>query len=81
MIDEGIIRNLDALGRIVVPKEMRKLLCVKEGDPVRIIKNNDSIIIKKCKNSCVFCEAEDNIFEFQNMCICKDCKDKLMQIK
>ncbi len=43
MVEEGIVRRLDDLGRIVIPKEMRKLMNVKEKDFVRIIKQNNSI--------------------------------------
>ena len=32
----GIVRRIDALGRIVIPKEMRKSLYLAEGDPVDI---------------------------------------------
>ncbi len=30
----GIVRRIDDLGRIVVPKEIRKVLRIREGDPV-----------------------------------------------
>ena len=29
----GIVRRVDDLGRIVIPKEIRRTLCVREGDP------------------------------------------------
>lgn len=44
----GIIRRLDELGRIVIPKEIRKTLRINEGDSVEIFTDNDqSVIIKK----------------------------------
>ena len=52
MNDEGIIRSLDPMGRVVIPKEMRKLLNVMDGDKVRIIKKNNSVIIKRVAGSC-----------------------------
>ena len=43
----GIIRNVDPLGRVVIPKEMRKILGINEGDPLEIAKVNNDIILRK----------------------------------
>ena len=39
MLDTGIIRRIDELGRVVIPKEIRKKLRIKEGDPLEIYSN------------------------------------------
>ena len=43
----GIIRRIDDLGRIVVPKELRKTLRIKNGDSLEIFVDNEDIILKK----------------------------------
>ena len=44
----GIVRRIDDLGRIVVPKEIRRTLRIREGDPLEIFTDTDgSIILKK----------------------------------
>ncbi len=43
----GIVRRIDDLGRIVIPKEIRKTLRIKEGDPLEISIINDNILLKK----------------------------------
>ena len=44
----GIIRKIDDLGRIVIPKEIRKTLRIKEGDPLEIFTDkNGEVILKK----------------------------------
>jgi len=43
----GITRRIDELGRIVVPKEIRYNLGIRDGDPLEIYTENNAIIIKK----------------------------------
>lgn len=44
----GIIRRMDDLGRIVIPKEIRRALCIQEGDPLEIMTDEfGNIIIQK----------------------------------
>ena len=43
----GIIRRIDDLGRIVIPKELRKNLRIKNGDTLEVFVDMDSIILKK----------------------------------
>lgn len=47
MQNTGIIRRVDELGRIVVPKEIRRMLRIKEGDPVEIYNEKDQVVVKK----------------------------------
>jgi AbrB family transcriptional regulator (stage V sporulation protein T) len=43
----GIVRRIDDLGRVVVPKEIRRTLRIREGDPMEIFTNKDGEIILK----------------------------------
>lgn len=43
----GIVRRIDELGRIVVPKELRKNLRIKEGDSIEIFTGSDGEVILK----------------------------------
>ena len=44
----GVVRRIDELGRIVIPKEIRKTLRIKENDNLDIyVDNNENIILKK----------------------------------
>lgn len=43
----GIVRRIDELGRIVIPKEIRRTLKIKEGDSLEIYMNEESEIILK----------------------------------
>ncbi|PLR95234.1 AbrB/MazE/SpoVT family DNA-binding domain-containing protein [Bacillus sp. T33-2] len=43
----GIVRKTDQLGRIVIPKEVRKKFEINENDPLEIFVDEDSIILQK----------------------------------
>lgn len=43
----GVIRRIDELGRIVIPKEIRKNLRIRNGDSLEIFLESDSIVLKK----------------------------------
>lgn len=43
----GIVRRIDDLGRVVVPKEIRRVLRIREGDPLEIYTSNTGEIILK----------------------------------
>ena len=40
----GVVRRIDDLGRVVIPKEIRKTLRIKEGDPLEIFTDKDTVI-------------------------------------
>lgn len=43
----GIVRRIDDLGRVVIPKEIRRVLRIREGDPLEIFTENDGEVILK----------------------------------
>ena len=43
----GIVRRIDELGRVVIPKEIRRTLRLKEGDPLEIFTTHDELTLKK----------------------------------
>lgn len=74
MKSTGVIRRIDELGRIVIPKEIRRNLGIRDGENVEIFTDNDSIILKKyyrmstssdLANS--LCELINNEFNYKIM--------------
>ena len=43
----GIIRKIDDLGRVVIPKEIRRTLRIREGDPLEIYTDREGEVILK----------------------------------
>jgi AbrB family transcriptional regulator, transcriptional pleiotropic regulator of transition state genes len=55
MKSTGIVRKVDELGRVVIPVELRKVLNIKEKDPIEIFVDGYQIILKKYTpyNECI----------------------------
>ncbi len=78
MNSTGIIRNLDNMGRVVIPREIRKQLDMTNGtDSFEIFMDGDNIVLKKHKPFCVFCKSQEECIEFENQTVCKSCIEKL----
>ena len=76
----GIVRKVDELGRIVLPKELRVTLNIKEKDPLEIYVDDDGrIVLKKYEPTCVFCGGMNDIVRFYDYNVCKDCRRKLAE--
>ncbi len=43
----GVVRRIDDLGRVVIPKEIRRTLRIKEGDPLEIFTDKEGEVIEK----------------------------------
>ncbi len=73
----GIVRNLDALGRLVIPKELRSSLGLREGGEVEILAEDGHIILKKFDPSCTFCGSTEELMHFRGKLICRACLEQL----
>ena len=43
----GIVRRMDDLGRVVIPKEIRRTLNIREGDALEIYTKDDGVVFRK----------------------------------
>ena len=79
MKSTGIVRKIDELGRVVLPKEIRDVLDIKEKDAIEIFTDNDKIILQKYHPACIFCGDADDVVFFASKRICKACVAKLKE--
>ncbi len=77
MKSTGIVRKVDDLGRIVLPKETRKILDIKEKDSVEIFIDDNKIILAKYEPACILCSGTDNIVYFNGKRVCSSCIEKM----
>lgn len=74
----GIVRRIDQVGRIVLPRELRTLFDLEDNkDAVEIFVEDDKIILKKYEASCIFCGSADDVVTYKNKKVCKACIEKL----
>ena len=74
----GMVRTVDELGRLVIPKELRRLLGLKEGkDSFEIfIDDNKNVILRKYIPGCIVCGDIENLIDVNGIKLCKNCIEK-----
>ncbi|WP_171909349.1 AbrB/MazE/SpoVT family DNA-binding domain-containing protein [Paenibacillus sp. GP183] len=77
----GVVRKVDQLGRIVLPKSLRKRYLMNEGDPVEILVQGDHIILERYRPKCVFCGNMDQVSDFKERHICGTCLGEMNELK
>lgn len=82
MKNTGIVRHVDELGRIVLPKELRKTLDIKEKDPVEIWTEGNTVVLKKygAQDKCNHCGTTENVVKVDDVAICKKCASKVLNV-
>ena len=73
----GIIRKIDELGRLVIPKEIRDLLEMGSGEDVEIRLEGNKVVLTKYTQSCIFCSETSELVEYEGRRICSACIRKL----
>jgi len=73
----GIVRRVDKLGRIVLPKELRVTMDIEENNGLEIYVEGEKICLKKYTPGCIFCGSTENLETYRDKKICQDCRDEL----
>lgn len=75
----GIVRRIDRLGRIVIPKEICKTLNIKENDPLEIFTEDNKILLRKYQPCCIFCGNARDVTTYKEQNICPACIKELTE--
>lgn len=76
MKSTGIVRKMDELGRVVLPKELRDRFGIADKDPVEIFVDGDRIILQKYMPGCAMCGENPGVLSLHQRTgkmICKLC--------
>ena len=74
-----IVRNVDELGRFVIPKEMRKVLGIEKDTPVGIEIEGDRLILRKIDETCRICGTGLNLRKYSHFYLCTDCLREILK--
>ena len=82
MKSTGIVRKIDELGRIVIPKEIRRVFDIEDKvDSLEIFTDDNMIILKKYEPCCVFCKGTNGLTSYEGRNICAECVSKIGGLK
>ncbi|WJM05860.1 AbrB/MazE/SpoVT family DNA-binding domain-containing protein [Paenibacillus sp. PK1-4R] len=76
----GMVRNVDALGRIVLPMELRRTLGIDFGNPFKyfVEEDDERLILRKSRTQeCMFCSSKEGLSYFKEYFICGSCLDQV----
>lgn len=74
----GIVRRVDDLGRIVIPKELRRTFGIEIGTPMEILAGDGNVVLRKYNPGCHICGSVDKPYSERNgIRICGDCLKEL----
>ena len=78
---KGIVRNIDPLGRVTLPIEMRRSAGIGTGDPVDIYFKDGVICIEPCRLQCVCCgTTKAELKEVNGVHMCSKCIDEFKEV-
>jgi AbrB family transcriptional regulator, transcriptional pleiotropic regulator of transition state genes len=77
MTSIGMTRRIDALGRIVVPAELRRVLEIRVGDLLDIRVDDGHLVLAKVERTCVFCTSAEGLNPFRDKLVCVECIERL----
>ena len=78
----GVVRRIDDLGRVVIPKEMCRILGLNSktkesmGSQIEIVLNGDEIVLRKYEPGCKCCGEIRELKEFMGERLCSKCIKK-----
>ncbi len=80
MKSTGIIRRVDELGRIVIPKEMRTKMGITEDTPMEIYVEGDSIVMRRDASGCIFCGKTEDTADVRGKQVCRECISAIKEV-
>lgn len=76
----GIVRKVDGLGRVVIPKELRSTMDIDINAPLEFFVEHGKIILRKYEPACVFCGNAEGASEYKGKKVCVGCIVELQRV-
>lgn len=78
MTSTGIVRQIDRVGRFVLPIELRRTLGIEDNDELEIFIEDGGIVLKKHQTACAFCGTQRDLRPYKGKSICEECRRGLI---
>ena len=75
----GIVRSLDNVGRLVIPKDLRDKYNLSDLDSIEILTTDEGILLKKYQPSCAFCKGFKDLKVLHGIKICSECRTAIVE--
>lgn len=79
-MEATIVRKIDSLGRIALPKEIRNTLNINTNDRLEFLVEEDKIILQRRKFACEYCDSTTNVYNFEGHSVCYKCMEKMVEM-
>ncbi len=73
----GVVRNIDQLGRLVIPSNFRKRFNLNKYEAVEIIPQEGGVFIRQYSITCSLCGGTENLMDFELGLVCPSCVKKM----
>ena len=74
----GVIRRIDPLGRVVIPKAWRALLGWDEHARIEVALDGERVILQRHGATCVFCGGIAYLTEYHGKQVCRPCIERMV---
>lgn len=70
----GIVKKLDSLGRLTIPRELREVLGLERNDSVKFVPYGTTVVIRRHTPAiCIFCGSIEGMIVYKGKSICSEC--------
>ena len=73
----GYVRQIDPVGRLVLPMDIRMKLGLTNKAFVEFFIDGNTVVLRKYHPACIFCDSADDIVQLGEKNVCKKCIEKL----
>ncbi len=80
MKSDKVVRQIDELGRVVIPRDMRRELGLSCGDKITFQSDDNKIIISRLEKHCALCSSKHGLIAFNDKYVCAECLKSLKTI-
>lgn len=70
-------RNVDQLGRVVLPVEIRRINHIKEGDLLFVNATEAGILLTPAKVACAICGSGEDVLTVDGIKLCRNCAERI----